>query len=75
MPELDGSRYQVLVCAACTVFPNLNDSELQNSWGVMCAEDLLTNMLLSGELTEYAQKVFEINGFETEDELVEDAKN
>ena len=75
MPELDAARYQILVCAACTVYPNLNDSELQDSWKVMCAEELLTALLLPGELTEYSQKVLEINGFETEDDLVEEAKN
>jgi len=75
MPELDTGKYQTLVCAKCTVFPNLNDVELQNSWGAMCAEELLTKMLLAGELTEYSQKVLEINGFAMEDDLIEEAKN
>ena len=75
MPELDTVKYQSAVCAACTVYPNLNDSKLQDSWGVMGAEELLNAMLLAGELTEYSQKVFEVNGFLTDDELVEDAKN
>lgn len=75
MPEVDTGKYQIAVCAACTVYPNLNDSKLQDDWGVMCAEDLLSSMLLVGELTDYTQKVFEVNGFLTEDELVEEAKN
>lgn len=75
MPELDTGKYQTLVCAACTVFPNLNDSELQDSWGAMGAEELLTKMLLAGELTEYSQKVLEINGFDMEEDLVEEVKN
>lgn len=75
VPELDTNKYQILVCTACTVYPNLNDTELQNSWGVMCAEELITKILLAGELTEYSQKVLEINGFDMEDDLVEEAKN
>lgn len=75
MPELDTGRYQVLVCAACTVYPNLNDTNLQNSWGVMGAEDLLTTMLSAGEFTAYSEKVLEINNFLDDDDLVEEAKN
>jgi len=75
IPDFDSNKYQVSVCAKCTVFPNLNDVELQNSWGVMGAEELITKMLLAGELTTYSEKVLEINGFELEEDLVEEAKN
>lgn len=33
-------------------YPNLNDEELQNSWGVIGNEDLLLKMLSPGELTD-----------------------
>lgn len=74
--EIDMGKYQASVCAACTVYPELNNAELQDSWGAMGAEDLLTKLLLVGEYTAYTEKVFEINGFDvSDDELVEEAKN
>lgn len=33
--QLDTYAFQAKVCARCTVFPDLNNSELQNSWGVV----------------------------------------
>lgn len=55
--------------------PNLNSKELQDSYGVMSAEELITKMLLPGEYSGLQKKVQEVNGFKTFDELEEDAKN
>lgn len=63
------------VCARCTVFPDLNNAELQNDWGVAKPEELLGKMLIGGEFDDYMTEVFQVNGFKTEDELVDDAKN
>lgn len=76
MPETDTDTYLCKVAAACTVFPNLNDSELQDSYGVMGAENLLQKMLLPGEYSNFLEKIQEINGFDiTFAEKVDEAKN
>lgn len=74
--ETDIELYLGKLAVACTVFPNLNDAELQNSYGVMGAETLLKTMLLPGEYADYLTKVQEVCGFETtlQDE-VDEAKN
>lgn len=75
-PETDYAEYVAKLVVKCTVFPNLNDAELQNSYGVMGAEALVRKMLTPGEYADLAAKVQEINGFEVSiDEAVEEAKN
>lgn len=74
--ETDTDKYIGKLCVACTVYPNLNDAELQDSYGVKSADDLLRKMLLPGEYTEYKTKVMEVNGYDmTMEELVDEAKN
>lgn len=75
--ELDTDKYINKMCAASTVYPNLNDAELQDSYGVKDSVSLLKKMLyVPGELTMYKEKVMEVNGFDTTmEELVEEAKN
>lgn len=72
---LDTYAFQSKVCARCTVFPDLKNAELQNSWGVVKPEELVGAMLIGGEFDDYVTEVFRINGFQTEGELVSDAKN
>ena len=74
--ETDYDMYLGKLAVACTVFPNLNDKELQDSYGVMGAEALLKTMLTPGEYADYLTKVQEVCGFETtlQDE-VDEAKN
>jgi hypothetical protein len=73
--EYDANMYQAKVAAACTVWPDLNDAELQNSYKVMGAEKLLTTMLTPGEFEDYSARVLEVNGFTNKEELVDEAKN
>ena len=74
--ETDTDKYIAKMCVACTVYPNLNDAELQDSYGVKSADALLRKMLLPGEYTEYKAKVMEINGYDMSmEELVDEAKN
>lgn len=76
MPETDLEQYTLKVAAATVKFPDLNNKELQDSYGVMGAETLLQKMLLPGELTKVKQIVQEVNGFDVDmNELVEQAKN
>ena len=73
---IDVYLYVSKLIVACTVFPDLNDKELQDSYGVMGAEELLDAMLLPGEKDALGAKVQEINGYDAEaDEQVEEAKN
>lgn len=74
--EIDSNLYVGKLAARCTVFPNLNDAELQNSYGVMGADSLLKTMLTPGEYADYLTKVQEVNGFDISfDEKVNEVKN
>lgn len=74
--ETDTDKYVGKLCVACTVFPNLNDAELQDSYGVKSADALLKAMLKPGEYTEYKAKVMEVNGYDMSmEDLVDEAKN
>lgn len=73
--QVDTYTFQTKVCARCTVFPDLNDAALQNDWGVVKPEELLGKLLIGGEFDDYVTEVFQHNGFKTDDELVEEAKN
>ena len=75
-PETDYAAYSGKLAAACPVFPDLNDAQLQDSYRVMGADALLKKMLMPGEYNEYLLKVQEINGFDVAmDDLVAEAKN
>lgn len=73
--QLDTYAFQAKVCAACTVFPPLGDAALQDDWGVKTPEALLGKMLIGGEFDDYVTEVFRLNGFKTDGELVDEAKN
>lgn len=73
--QLDTYSFQAKVSARCTVFPPLDSAELQNDWGVTKPEELLGKLLIGGEFDDYVTEVFSLNGFQTEDEQVSEAKN
>lgn len=74
--EIDQEKYVGLLASTCTVYPDLNNLDLQDSYGVMGAEELLKVMLLPGEYANYLGKVQEICGFDKNmNDLVEEAKN
>ena len=73
--ETDFNLYIGKLAAKCTVFPNLNDAELQDSYNVMGADALLKTMLSPGEYADYLLKVQEVNGFQTLQEDIDEAKN
>jgi Phage XkdN-like protein. len=56
------------------IVPDLNDTELQESYGVMGAEDLLNAMLTADEVTDLLTAVIDEES-ETVNDLVEKAKN
>lgn len=73
--ELDQIKYTANLLAESVVFPNLNDAELQDSYGVKGADALLREMLYMGEYTQLAQEVSAISKVEGLAELVAEAKN
>lgn len=74
--KFNASAYVAKLIAASTVVPDLNDAELQNSYGVMCAEDLLMEMVDDpGEYTDLAAYVQKMQGFKALQEDIEEAKN
>lgn len=74
--ETDTDKYVGRLCVACTVYPDLNNAELQDSYGVKTPDALLKKMLLPGEYTEYKAKVMEVNGYDVSmEDLVDEAKN
>ena len=76
-PKLDTSKYIARMICASIIQPNLNDKELQDSYGVMTPEDLLKEMVSDpGEYTDLATFVQNFNGFiSTMDDKVHQAKN
>lgn len=73
--SFDSGKYSAKVIARCVVYPDLNNAELQDSWGVKSAEDLAFTMLTSGEFEDLTNEVLKFNGFEDDRTKVEDAKN
>ena len=74
--EVDFDQYLGRLAAACTVYPDLNDRELQDSYRVLGADALLKAMLTPGEYAAYLARVQEICGFDTPfQQEVEAAKN
>lgn len=74
-PELDAAQYQAKLAARCVIFPDLNNAELQESYGVMGAEQLAGAMLTPAEFDDLIIAITELCGFTTEGDLVEEAKN
>ena len=60
---------------ACTVEPNFNDAEVCKFYGVVDPTEVPGIMLTIGEYNTLMEKIMEINGIKTGDELVEEAKN
>lgn len=75
--KVDSKKFNKLLAVECTVFPDLNDKDLQDSYGVMGAEQLIQELLdVDGEYQGYINKILEVCGYtKSEQELVDEAKN
>lgn len=72
----DVNGYLAELAVRCTVYPDLHNKELQDSYGVMGARELLGEMLKPGEFARFVDEIQRINGFyEDINDLVEEAKN
>lgn len=79
MYETDQDKYVLNLIIETTTYPDLKNAELQKSWGVMGAEQLLESMkskMSDGEYSDWSNVVSEVNGYNrTIEELVDEAKN
>ncbi len=75
VPQVDIYTYQLKLATQCTVFPDLNNAELQDSYKAMDAEELLGKMLLGSELDDYIAEITQHSGYQLESELIDEAKN
>lgn len=76
-PKLDTSKYLMAMITASTVYPDLYDQELQDSYGVKTPEELVYAMVDdAGEYQDFCVWVQGFQGFaKTLDEKVDEAKN
>ena len=75
-PKVDMNKYQTKMICAAIVNPDLNNAELQNSYGVMSAEELIKEMVDDpAEYTDLQVFVQKISGFKTLQEDVDEVKN
>lgn len=76
MQETDINKYLGRLAAACTVFPELKDKELQDSYHVVGEDNLIKAMLNAGEYADYMAKIQEVCGFDRSlQDDVDEAKN
>lgn len=75
--ELDASMFTSKLIVESTVFPDLYNAELQNSYGVKNPEDLLLAMVDNpGEYADLTDFVSDLHGFKNPfDDLQKEAKN
>lgn len=74
--ETDQNIYLAKIIVASVSFPDLKNAELQKSYGVIGAEELLRKMLFPGEYATLIQKVQELNGFDQSmEDLMDEVKN
>lgn len=73
--ELDNVKYSAMLLAASVVYPDLNDAELQDSYGVKTPEALINKMLYMREATTLAQEIAKLSNFDNLADSVEEAKN
>jgi hypothetical protein len=76
-PKVDSKLYVAKLIAACVVFPDIYNKELQDSYGVKTPEELIKQMVDNPvEYNNLAEFVQNYNGLDkTLDDKVEEAKN
>lgn len=71
----DANAYLAKLAASAVVYPDLNNAGLQNSYGVMGAEQLVETMLYKDEFDRLADALVDAADMENINELVDEAKN
>ncbi|HIW31215.1 MAG TPA: phage portal protein [Candidatus Paenibacillus intestinavium] len=74
--EINQEEYVGKLAVASVVYPDLQNADLQASYGVLGADTLLKTMLLSGEYATLLEKVQKMNGFDQDiNSLADEVKN
>lgn len=73
--ETDRAKYMGLLFASAVVYPDLNNAELQDSYGAKTPEALLKKMLYLQEYATLGQAVMDLSNIDNLPDLVEEAKN
>lgn len=76
-PRLDTSRYMTKMMAAATVYPDLYDAQLQDSYGVKTPEELVLALVDDpGEYNSFGEWMQRFQGFtQSMEEKIDEAKN
>lgn len=72
-PKMDTVAITKELLSKCVIYPNLNDTELQNSYGVMGALDLATELLTTVEFNTLVEFLWKIHG-ESKELTIEEVK-
>lgn len=74
--DFDNKTFNELVILNHTVEPNFKDAESIKASGCTTPEQFLYKSLLAGEISELAQQISALSGFDKDlEELVDEAKN
>lgn len=74
--DFDVPLFNMLIVAGQTTEPNFNDAELLKKSNCTTGKDFIEKKLLPGEISELANKICEISGFDINiNEEIEEAKN
>ena len=72
----DPNKFNLALVCASVVYPPLNNAELQDSYKVVGAEELVKTMLTPGELSDLVSAVSEVCGYQTDmADKIKTAKN
>lgn len=74
--DFNQQQFTSSICAACVVFPDLKDTQLQNSYSVVGESNVLQEMLNPKEFDDLYNKINELMGYnQSFSDKVEEAKN
>lgn len=74
--KVDQIKYKAMLVSSSVIYPNLRDTELQDSYGVINEIDLVREMIpCAGEFAQFVEFINNYNGFTPLQETVDEAKN
>lgn len=74
--NLDNGKFNLLIVAGQTVYPDFKNAELLKKAGCATAVDFLKKKLLAGEIAEAAEQIIKISGFDNDiNDDIDEAKN
>lgn len=71
----DSGKYSNLILESCIVEPNFRDAEFLKKAGCISAVEFINKKFPAGVVSDIAQKIQELSGFESYDVEIENAKN